>query len=63
MFIVLPTGADGDAILGYICEEMPGLVVEPWSFEPDGPQERVPRGAYHKALIAFMAGRLPVRRR
>ena len=44
VFIVLPRGADGDAILAHLQEEMPGAVVVPWEFEMDGPSERVRRG-------------------
>ncbi len=59
VFIVLPRGADGDAILGHLQEEMPGAVVVPWEFEMDGPSERVRRGSSHEALLALMANRLP----
>jgi hypothetical protein len=59
VFIVLPDGADGDAILGHLQEEMPGAVVVPWAFEMDGPSERVRRGSSHDALVALMSNRLP----
>jgi hypothetical protein len=59
VFIVLPRGADGDAVLGHLREEMPGAVVVPWDFEMDGPSERVRRGSSHEALLALMSNRLP----
>ena len=59
VFIVLPRGADGDAILAHLREEMPGAVVVPWEFEMDGPSERVRRGSSHEALLALMGNRLP----
>jgi hypothetical protein len=59
VFIVLPRGEEGDAILGHLSEEMPGAVVIPWDFEMDGPSERVRRGSSHAALLALMSNRLP----
>lgn len=59
VFIVLPKGAEGDAILGHLQEEMPGAVTVPWEFEMDGPSERVRRGSSHEALLALMSNRLP----
>jgi hypothetical protein len=59
VFIVLPDGAEGDAILGHLQEEMPGAVIVPWAFELDGPSERVRRGSSHAALVALMSNRLP----
>jgi len=61
VFIVLPNGADGDAVLDHIVEEMPGMVVENWdSFALDGPAvHSVRRGSAHEAVLSFMANRLP----
>lgn len=59
VFIVLPRGADGDAILSHLEEEMPGVGIAPWDFEMDGPSERVRRGSSHEALVALMANRQP----
>jgi hypothetical protein len=59
VFIVLPRGADGDAILAHLREEMPGAVMAPWEFEIEGPSERVRRGSSHEALLALMGNRLP----
>jgi hypothetical protein len=59
VFIVLPHGAEGDAILGHLQDEMPGALVVPWEFEMDGPSERVRRGSSHVALLALMSNRLP----
>ena len=55
VFIVLPRGAEGDAILAHLQEEMPGAVIVPWEFEMDGPSERVRRGSSHEALLALMS--------
>jgi hypothetical protein len=52
-------GADGDAVLAHLQEEMPGAAVVPWDFEMDGPSERVRRGSSHEALLAMMNNRLP----
>jgi hypothetical protein len=59
VFIVLPHGGLGDAILEHLIEEMPGVVVVPWDFALDGPSERIRRGSSHEALIALMGNRLP----
>ncbi|NSL72448.1 hypothetical protein C6Y62_11575 [Hyphomicrobium sulfonivorans] len=59
VFIVLPRGSDGDAILEHLEEEMPGAVTVSWNFEMDGPCERVRRGSSHEALLAFMGNRQP----
>ncbi|HEY7158490.1 MAG TPA: hypothetical protein VH575_31385 [Gemmataceae bacterium] len=59
VFLVLPNGADGEAILGHILEEMPGATLVPWEFEMDGPSERVRRGSSHEPLLALMTERLP----
>jgi hypothetical protein len=59
VFIVLPRGIDGDAVLAHLQEEMPGAAVVAWDFELDGPSERVRRGSSHEALLAMMQNRLP----
>lgn len=59
VFVVLPIGEEGDDVLRYVQEEMPGVVVTPWGFALDGPQQRVRRGSAHAALIALMKNRLP----
>jgi hypothetical protein len=59
IFIVLRAGTEGDAILNHIREEMPGIVVEPWCFQLDGPHKQVRRGSSHEALLALMENRLP----
>lgn len=59
VFVVLPRGADGDAILSHLEEEMPEVGIAPWEFEMDGPSERVRRGSSHEALLALMANRQP----
>jgi len=60
VFIVLPTDADGDAILASVLADMPGLKVADWSFEMDGAKVKRPRkGSNHEALVSFMTTRLP----
>ncbi len=59
IFIVLPVDRAGDAILGHLQEEMPGVVVVPWQFELQGPKELVRRGSSHEAVLALMANQLP----
>ena len=59
IFLLLPDGAEGSAILSSIEKEMPGIVVKSWAFEPDGPEGRIRRGTAHAQLLAFMRGRLP----
>lgn len=59
IFILLPKGRDGDAILSHLREEMPGIKTVEWQFELDGPVERLRRGSSHEALLALMAHRMP----
>ena len=59
IFIVLGAGEEGDVILARIQEDMPGVVVKPWLFELDGPEEHIRQGSSHEALLALMRGRLP----
>ncbi|MGY4500882.1 hypothetical protein ACVWYH_004813 [Bradyrhizobium sp. GM24.11] len=62
VFIVLPSGDQGDDILAAIRREMPGLQVVDWPFEPDGPKVRNGRaGTPHERLLAFMGNRAPGR--
>ena len=53
-YIVLVAGAEGDAILSSVQEKMPGLVVKPWTFELDGPQQRIRKGTFQAAFLALM---------
>jgi hypothetical protein len=57
VFIVLPVGTDGDAILQVIHEEMPGIQQVPWSFQTDDPQDRVRKGSTHETLLYLMSTR------
>lgn len=60
IFVILPEGKDGDAILSDIHADMPGLCEVPWDFELDGPKVRKPRkGSSRDALIKLMHNRLP----
>jgi hypothetical protein len=62
VFIVLPSGDQGDDILGAIRREMPGLRVVDWPFEPDGPKIRRQGSATpHERLLTFMTNREPGR--
>lgn len=59
IFIVLPEGFQGEAILRNIHQEMPGIRLEPWNFKLDGPKADVRRASYHQPLVSFMKTRLP----
>lgn len=60
IFIILPEGKEGDAILRDIHADMPGLCEAPWNFELDGPKVRRPRkGSSRDALVTLMSNRLP----
>jgi hypothetical protein len=62
VFIVLPSGDQGDDILAAIRREMPGLRVVDWPFEPDGPKVRRQGSATpHERLLTFMTNREPGR--
>lgn len=59
VYIVLPKGSTGDAILSAIQQEMPNIKVADWEFELDGQKVKVRRGSSHEGVIAYMAQRLP----
>ncbi|ETR76982.1 hypothetical protein X566_04570 [Afipia sp. P52-10] len=60
VFLILPNGKEGDAILGDITTDMPNLNVVDWPFELDGPKVRGLRsGSADEALVAFMRNKLP----
>jgi hypothetical protein len=60
IYIILPKGLIGDAILQDIRADMPGIQEVPWAFELDGPVVRVVRkDSSHEALITYMTTRLP----
>ncbi|WP_316189715.1 hypothetical protein [Bradyrhizobium sp. SZCCHNS1054] len=62
VYIVLPTGVRGTEILQYIRQELPGISVQDWPFQLDGPKVRVKRsGLPHERLVTFMANRSPGR--
>jgi hypothetical protein len=62
VFIVLPSGDQGDDILDAIRREMPGLQVVDWPFDPDGPKVRKrDAGTPHGRLLTFMENRAPGR--
>jgi hypothetical protein len=62
VFIVLPSGDQGDDILAAIRREMPGVQVVDWPFEPDGPKVRRGSSATpHERLLTFMTNRAPGR--
>jgi hypothetical protein len=58
VFIVLPADKDGDAVLSYLKDEMPGIRIAPWDFKLDGKKPKVRNGSSHKALVSFMKTRL-----
>jgi hypothetical protein len=54
VFILLREGAEGDAILEGIRAEMPGIVVQPWEYDLDGPRATIRKGSSHEGLITLM---------
>lgn len=58
-FIVLPQGAEGDAILELIREEMPNIAVADWDFDLDGPKVLVRKGSAHAAVLSYMEQQRP----
>jgi hypothetical protein len=60
IYILLPRGPKGDAILTDILSEMPRLNVVDWPFILDGDKVYRPkRGSNHEAVLAYMDQRLP----
>jgi len=60
VYIVLPKGWRGDAILDDIRMNMPGIEVALWDFEPDGPKVYAPRSnSAPEAVIGLMRDRKP----
>lgn len=62
VFIVLPEGAPGDAILSAIETEMPNICVKDWNFVLDGVRQKEPKirkGSAHEALLAYMQNQPP----
>jgi hypothetical protein len=60
IYILLPKGPKGDAILTDILCEMPGLNVADWPFVLDGDKVYRPKqGSTHEAVLAYMKQRLP----
>jgi hypothetical protein len=54
VFVFLPEGEKGDAILSGLREEMPGIVVTNWEHSLDGPRAAIRRGSSHDALVVLM---------
>jgi hypothetical protein len=55
VYILLPKRWQGDAILGDIQGNMPGINVVPWDYEPDGPKVYAPRSSSATAgIISLM---------
>jgi hypothetical protein len=58
VYILLPMHWQGDAILEDIQDNMPGINIVPWDFEPNGAKVYAPRStSAHAAIISFMQGR------
>lgn len=55
VYIVLPNGEDGDAILAAITEAMPSVRVVPWSFSLRGPKANVRKASSHERLLNLLA--------
>jgi hypothetical protein len=62
VFILLPSGEQGQDIVGAIRREMPGVEVVDWPFEPDGPKVSTRKqGTPHERLLTYMESRAPGR--
>jgi hypothetical protein len=60
VFIPLPKGWQGEGVLNDIKLAMPGIRVEPWDYEPDGPKVYAPRSnSANAALLTLMKQREP----
>lgn len=62
VFIVLPEGVVGEAVLTAIEAEMPHIRTKEWDFVLDGTRERRPkirRGSAHEAVFAYMQNQSP----
>lgn len=58
IFIALPKNWQGNGVLSDIEHSMPGIRVEHWDYEPDGPKVYAPRNhSANDAIISFMTGR------
>ncbi len=58
VYLLLPKNWQGDAILDDIQDNMPGINIVPWDFEPDGPKVYAPRSSSaHAAILSLMHGR------
>lgn len=62
VFIVLPEGVTGEAVLNAIVTEMPQIRVKEWDFVLDGSRRTEPKirkGSAHEALLAYMQNQSP----
>ncbi len=59
VFLVLPEDHLGTTVLDNIQAEMPGIQVVPWHFDIDGEKTSVRRAEGFRAIIPYMASRLP----
>jgi len=57
VFLALPPGQEGGDILEYVREEMPGLKVERWDVDLDGPDRRLNPSSCHPRVMEFMRNR------
>ena len=67
VFVVLPRGEQGQAILSNVMTDMPSIKTVEWEYEIDGPAlRRVRKGSSHEAILVYMqnapAGELPLAR-
>src|SRR3954447_18211621 len=65
VFVVLPRGEQGQAILSNIMTDMPNIKTVEWAHEIDGPPlGKVRKGSSHEAILAYLqnaaAGEMPV---
>lgn len=62
VFIVLPEGVTGEAVLTAIEAEMPHIRTKEWDFVLDGSRQKRPKirkGSAHEALLAYMENQSP----
>lgn len=60
VYLALPKGWEGQAILNDITTAMPGIKVTEWDYEPDGPKVYAPRStSANAAILTLMQQRKP----
>jgi hypothetical protein len=57
VYLALPVGEEGDDILSYLREEMPGVQVVAWALDLGGPTTRLNANSCHPAVVEYMEHR------